>query len=204
MPPRTPPRDGAGRHLHRRREGRRGHHQRLRGGRRARAGGGRADRRVHRPRHRDRPQRPGLDYKATVTERVADALTTTGATELACTPGGEFADPVTVKATLKGAVADKVAVTATLIKSGADPTENDKGPYFKDADGKAVRTLAGRKTDAKGLLELPKLYADDAEGSYVLRLTTAGGAQLDITLKVAKAPEPTPDPSTEPSTQPEA
>ncbi|CAM5450499.1 Lytic transglycosylase domain-containing protein OS=Streptomyces tendae OX=1932 GN=GUR47_12510 PE=4 SV=1 [Streptomyces tendae] len=147
---------------------------------------------------------PGLDYKATVTERVADALTTTGATELACTPGGEFADPVTVKATLKGAVADKVAVTATLIKSGADPTENDKGPYFKDADGKAVRTLAGRKTDAKGLLELPKLYADDAEGSYVIRLTTAGGAQLDITLKVAKAPEPTPDPSTEPSTQPEA
>ncbi|CAM5444633.1 Lytic transglycosylase domain-containing protein OS=Streptomyces tendae OX=1932 GN=GUR47_12510 PE=4 SV=1 [Streptomyces tendae] len=177
-----------GRHLHRRREGRRGHHQRLRGGRRARAGGGRQTGEFTVRATVIGRSVPGLDYKATVTERVADALTTTGATELACTPGGEFADPVTAKATLKGAVADKVAVTATLIKSGADPTENDKGPYFKDADGKAVRTLAGRKTDAKGLLELPKLYADDAEGSYVLRLTTAGGAQLDITLKVAKAP----------------
>ncbi|MEU9637995.1 lytic transglycosylase domain-containing protein [Streptomyces tendae] len=147
---------------------------------------------------------PGLDYKATVTERVADALTSTGETEPTCTPGGEFADPVQVKATLKGAVADKVAVTATLIKSEDDPTENDKGPYFKDADGKAVRTLTGRQTDANGLLELPKLFADDAEGTYVLRLTTPGGAQLDITLKVAKAAEPTPDPSTEPSTAPEA
>ncbi|WP_435252352.1 lytic transglycosylase domain-containing protein [Streptomyces tendae] len=147
---------------------------------------------------------PGLDYKATVTERVADALTSTGETELTCTPGGEFADPVQVKATLKGAVADKVAVTATLIKSEDDPTENDKGPYFKDADGKAVRTLTGRQTDANGLLELPKLFADDAEGTYVLRLTTPGGGRLDITLKVAKAAEPTPDPSTEPSTAPEA
>ncbi|MEV5760596.1 lytic transglycosylase domain-containing protein [Streptomyces tendae] len=147
---------------------------------------------------------PGLDYKATVTERVADALTSTGETELTCTPGGEFADPVQVKATLKGAVADKVAVTATVIKSEDDPTENDKGPYFKDADGTAVRTLTGLKTDAKGLLELPKLFADDAEGTYVLRLTTPGGGRLDITLKVAKAAEPTPDPSTEPSTAPEA
>jgi hypothetical protein len=147
---------------------------------------------------------PGLDYKATVTERVADALARTTATELTCAPGGEFADPVQVKATLKGAVADKVAVTATLIKSAADPTENDKGPYFKGADGKTVRTLSGLKTDAKGLLTLPKLYADQAEGSYVLRLTTAGGAQLDLTLKVAKAAEPTPDPSTETPTAPEA
>jgi hypothetical protein len=147
---------------------------------------------------------PGLDYKATVTERVADALARTTATELTCTPGGEFADPVEVKATLKGAVADKVAVTATLIKSAADPTENVKGPYFKGADGKTVRTLSGLKTDAKGLLTLPKLYADQAEGSYVLRLTTAGGAHLDVTLKVAKAAEPTPDPSTETPTAPEA
>ncbi|WP_370667423.1 lytic transglycosylase domain-containing protein [Streptomyces sp. IBSBF 2507] len=147
---------------------------------------------------------PGLDYKATVTERVADALTSTGETELTCTPGGEFADPVEVKATLKGAVADQVAVTATLIKSEDDPTENDKGPYFKDADGNAVRTLTGRKTDANGLLELPKLFADDAEGTYVLRLTTPGGGRFDITLKVAKAAESAPDPSTDPSTAPEA
>ncbi|MEV8125634.1 lytic transglycosylase domain-containing protein [Streptomyces sp. NPDC085944] len=147
---------------------------------------------------------PGLDYKATVTERVADTLTSTGPKELTCTPGGEFADQVEVKATLKGAVADKVAVTATLVKSDADPAENDKGPYFKDADGKAVRTLTGRQTDAEGLLRLPKLYADDTEGTYILRLTTPGGATLDITLKVAEPAEPTPEPSTDPSTAPSA
>lgn len=147
---------------------------------------------------------PGLDYRATVTERVADTLTSTGPKELTCTPGGEFADQVAVKATLKGAVADKVAVTATLIKSDADPAENDKGPYFKDADGKAVRTLTGRQTDAEGLLRLPKLYADDTEGTYILRLTTPGGATLDITLKVAEPAEPTPDPSTGPSASPSA
>ncbi|MFI8945875.1 lytic transglycosylase domain-containing protein [Streptomyces sp. NPDC053750] len=155
----------------------------------------------------------GLDYKATVTERVADALTRTGETELTCTPGGEFADRVAVKATHKGAAADKVAVTATLIKSVLDPTENDKGPYFKDADGKAVRTLTGLKTDAEGLLTLPKLYADDTTGTFVLRLTTAGGATLNVQLKVAKAetepspgssPDASPDPSTEPSTEPDA
>ncbi|MFE0803720.1 lytic murein transglycosylase [Streptomyces sp. NPDC058812] len=161
----------------------------------------------------------GLDYKATVTERVADVLARTDDTALTCTPGGEFADQVEVKATYKGAAADKVAVTATLVKSVLDPTENDKGPYFKDADGKAVRTLTGLKTDAKGLLKLPKLYADKTAGTFVLRLTTAGGATLNVQLKVAEAeaePEPSPtpsgdaspdaspSPSAEPSTEPDA
>ncbi|MER7191148.1 lytic murein transglycosylase [Streptomyces flaveolus] len=142
----------------------------------------------------------GLDYRATVTERVADTLARTGDAALTCTAGGEFADRVEVKATYKGAVADKVAVTATLVKSAADPAENDKGPYFKDAAGKAVRTLGGLTTDAKGLLTLPKLYADDTAGTFVLRLTTAGGATLDVQLTVAKAAaEPSPSPSTEPS-----
>lgn len=69
-----------------------------------------------------------------------------------------------MKATYKGKVADQVAATATLIKSALDPTENDKGPYFKDADGKTVRTLTGLETDKDGLLKLPKLYADDTAG----------------------------------------
>ncbi|GHB30508.1 hypothetical protein GCM10010377_21010 [Streptomyces viridiviolaceus] len=154
---------------------------------------------------------PGLDYKATVTERVADALARTDATALTCTPGGEFANQVEVKATYKGAAADKVAVTATLVRSATDPAQNDKGPYFKDADGKAVRTLSGLRTDAAGLLTLPKLYADDTTGTFVLRLTTAGGATLDVQLKVTE-PEPSPSPSTgssseaspSPSTEPEA
>ncbi|MGW2722310.1 lytic transglycosylase domain-containing protein [Streptomyces sp. NPDC001492] len=142
----------------------------------------------------------GLDYTATVTERVADTVVRTSDTALTCTPGGEFADQAEVKATYQGAVADKVAVTATLIKSVLDPTENDKGPYFKDADGKTVRTLTGLTTDAKGLLTLPKIYADDNTGDFILRITTAGGATLDIQLTVATAgssasPSPSPSPS---------
>ncbi|MFC3576254.1 lytic transglycosylase [Streptomyces yaanensis] len=129
----------------------------------------------------------GLDYKATVTERQADTLARTSDTELTCTPGGEFADQVEVKATYKGAVADGVAATATLVKSADDPTENDKGPYFKDADGKTVRTLTDLKTDADGVLKLPKLYADDTTGTFLLRINTAGGATLTVELKVAAA-----------------
>ncbi|MGI5453955.1 lytic transglycosylase domain-containing protein [Streptomyces sp. CA-249302] len=137
----------------------------------------------------------GLDYTATVTERVADTLVRTSDTALTCTPGAEFADQVEVKATYKSAVADKVAATATLIKAADDATENDKGPYFKDADGKTVRTLTGLTTDDKGVLQLPKLYADDTTGTFLLRITTAGGATLDVQLTVAAADSASPSPS---------
>ncbi|GEC04137.1 lytic transglycosylase [Streptomyces spinoverrucosus] len=146
---------------------------------------------------------PGVDYTATVTARAADALARTSDTELTCTAGGEFAEQVEVKATYQGAVADRVAVTATLIKSVLDPTENDKGPYFKDANGNPVRTLTGLETDANGLLKLPKLYADDTAGTYMLRLTTEGGATLNVPLKVTEA-EPTPSPSASESASPSA
>ncbi|MEU2913095.1 lytic transglycosylase domain-containing protein [Streptomyces massasporeus] len=142
---------------------------------------------------------PGLDYKATVTERAADALARTGDAELTCAPGGTFADRVEVKATYKGAVADGVAATATLIKSADDPTATDKGPYFKDADDKPVRTLTGLTTDAKGLLKLPELYADDTTGTFLLRVTTAGGATLTVELTVAAAETSSPSPSASPS-----
>ncbi|MEU3086975.1 lytic transglycosylase domain-containing protein [Streptomyces massasporeus] len=142
---------------------------------------------------------PGLDYKATVTERAADALARTGDAELTCAPGGTFANRVEVKATYKGAVADGVAATATLIKSADDPTATDKGPYFKDADDKPVRTLTGLTTDAKGLLKLPELYADDTTGTFLLRVTTAGGATLTVELTVAAAETSSPSPSASPS-----
>lgn len=164
----------------------------------------------------------GVDYRATVTARAADTLVRTGDTALTCVPGGEFADRVEVKATYKGAVADKVAATATLVKStddatetdgatedgkGSDFTENDKGPYFKDADGKAVRALTDLKTDADGLIELPKLYADDTTGTFLLRITTTGGATLTVELTVAAADSsasPSPTPSTPASASPSA
>ncbi|MGW7083033.1 lytic transglycosylase domain-containing protein [Streptomyces sp. NPDC054871] len=128
---------------------------------------------------------PGLDYTAKVTARQADALARTSDKALTCEPGKEFADQVEVKATYKGQAADRVAATATMIKSAADATANDKGPYFKDADGKPVRTLKALKTDANGVLKLPKMYADDAAGTYLLRVTTVGGATLTVELKVA-------------------
>lgn len=138
----------------------------------------------------------GLDYTASVTARQADTLVRTSDTALTCVPGGEFADQVEVKATYNGAVADKVAATATLIKSADDATENDKGPYFKDADGNTVRTLADLTTDADGLLKLPKLYADDTTGTFLLRITTTGGATLTVELTVAAAATPEPEPTT--------
>ena len=130
---------------------------------------------------------PALNFAATVTARQADALARTSDTALTCPPGDEFADQVEVKATYKGAAADGVAATATLITSADDATVNDKGPYFKDADGKTERTLKDLKTDANGLLELPKLYADDTTGTFLLRITTTGGATLTVELKVAAA-----------------
>ncbi|MGW0993764.1 lytic transglycosylase domain-containing protein [Streptomyces sp. NPDC002523] len=148
-----------------------------------------------------------VDYPFTVTQRAADTLVRTSDTPLTCTPGAEFADQVQVKATFKGTVADKVAAAATLVKSDTDSTENDKGPYFKDADGKPLRSLTGLQTDDKGLLTLPKLYADDTTGTFLLRITTPGGATLTVELTVA-APDtpasPSPSPSASPSGTPSA
>ncbi|MGI5442646.1 lytic murein transglycosylase [Streptomyces shenzhenensis] len=142
-----------------------------------------------------RPAVKGLDYTATVTARAADALAPTGEAPLTCTAGGEFADQVTVQATYQGAVADGVAATATLVKSADDTTVNDKGPYFKDADGTAVRTLTDLVTDANGRITLPTLYADDTEGTFLLRIVTTGGATLTVELTVTAAETPSPSPS---------
>ncbi|MGW0556399.1 lytic murein transglycosylase [Streptomyces sp. NPDC002926] len=131
------------------------------------------------------PRVPVVDFTATVTVRAADAIARTGEKVLTAAPGTEFADAAEVKATYKGAIASGVAVTATMITAADNPAVNDKGPYFKDADGKTVRTLTELKTDANGVLKLPKIYADDATGTFLLRLTTAGGATVTIELKVA-------------------
>ncbi|MFB7219093.1 lytic murein transglycosylase [Streptomyces sp. NPDC056227] len=127
---------------------------------------------------------PAVAYTATVTARQADAIARTDDKALTAAPGAEFADTVAVKATYRGAVASGVAVTATMITDGDAPVENDKGPYFKDADGNTVRTLTDLKTGADGTLTLPKIYADDTTGTYRLRLTTEGGATVVIELDV--------------------
>ncbi|MEU6733009.1 lytic transglycosylase domain-containing protein [Streptomyces physcomitrii] len=128
-----------------------------------------------------------VDHTATVTAPpppAADALVRTDDAPLTCAPNAAFAQRVKLKATLKGAAAPGVATTATLIKAENDPKENDKGPFFKDADGKPVRTLKNLKTDDKGLLTLDPLYSDQSTGDFLLRLTTEGGATLTVKLTV--------------------
>lgn len=129
----------------------------------------------------------------------SDALARTSDKELKAGTGGSFADTVEVKATYKGKAAAGVGVTATMVTDDADkPVPNDKGPYFKDADGKPVRTLTALKTDANGLLELPGIHTDGNAGTYRLRLTTTDGVVLTIELTVTAA---TTAPTTDPPTQ---
>ncbi|MFF4247134.1 lytic transglycosylase domain-containing protein [Streptomyces sp. NPDC001822] len=128
-----------------------------------------------------------LTYTASVTARQADALARTDDTALTAAPGARFADRVQVRATYRDKGLADTAVTATMITDAETPAENDKGPHFKDADGKAVRTL-DLTTGADGLLELPEIYADDVEGTFKLRLTTANGVTLVVELKVVAAP----------------
>ncbi|MFE5958440.1 lytic transglycosylase domain-containing protein [Streptomyces rubiginosohelvolus] len=134
-----------------------------------------------------------LTYAATVTARQADAIARTDEKALVAAPGEKFADAVTVKATYKDAAAAGVAVTATMVKDPLGVIDNDKGPYFKDADGKPVRTLTTLTTDADGQLRLPEIFADDNEGTYLLRLTTEGGASVVIELTVEAPQETTPE-----------
>ncbi|MEV6553449.1 lytic murein transglycosylase [Streptomyces sp. NPDC051597] len=137
---------------------------------------------------------PEITWTATVNARQADALARTDTKELTAAPGAEFANYVEVKATYKGAVVPGIAVSAAMIVAPeapaagtavADAKVNDKGPYFKDEKGNPLRSLKDLKTDAKGVLRLPKIYADGQTGTFVLRLTTPGGGTLDVQLKVA-------------------
>ncbi|WP_275560326.1 lytic transglycosylase domain-containing protein [Streptomyces sp. 5-6(2022)] len=118
----------------------------------------------------------------------ADALARIGDKKLTARTGASFADALTVKATNKGKATEGVPVTATMITSAKDAKPNDKGPYFLDDKGKPVRTLTALKTDDLGRLTLPKILTDDHAGTFLLRLTTEGGAVLDVELTVTQAP----------------
>ncbi|MEU5659451.1 lytic transglycosylase domain-containing protein [Streptomyces sp. NPDC047737] len=127
-----------------------------------------------------------LSFSAKVVARVADTVTRTDDKVLTAAPGAEFADRVGVRTTYKGTGVADTAVTATMITDAETPAENDKGPYFKDANGEPVRTLE-LKTGDDGLLTLPEIFADTTEGTFTLRLTTASGATLTVELKVEAA-----------------
>ncbi|MFI0932418.1 lytic murein transglycosylase [Streptomyces sp. NPDC021019] len=144
-----------------------------------------------------------LTYAATVTARQADDLARTGEKTLVAAPGEKFADAVTVKATYKNAAAAGVAVTATMVKDPLGLFDNDKGPYFKDAAGKPVRTLTTLTTDAGGVLRLPEIFADETEGTFKLRLTTEGGASVVIELTIRAPEETAPEETAPEETAPE-
>ncbi|OLO33934.1 lytic transglycosylase [Streptomyces sp. MNU77] len=143
-----------------------------------------------------------LTYAATVTARQADAIARTDEKALVAAPGEKFADAVTVKATYKDAAAAGVAVTATMVKDPLGLFDNDKGPYFKDAAGKPVRTLTTLTTDADGMLRLPEIFADGTEGTFKLRLTTEGGASVVIELTIQAPEETAPEGATPEETAP--
>ncbi|MDJ0461695.1 lytic transglycosylase domain-containing protein [Streptomyces sp. H27-C3] len=150
---------------------------------------------------------PTTDFGATVKAKPApdpksDALARTSDKALTAQTGGSFADLVELKATYKSKAAAGIGVSASLVTDGDTPVENDKGPYFKDAADKAVRALTGLKTDANGLVKLPKIYTDGNAGTYKLRLTTEDGVVLTVELTVTAAPTtpPTGTPPTTPTT----
>lgn len=122
-------------------------------------------------------------WDASVTARTADNITRVEGEPLVCAVDGKFEEALTFTATRDGAPAAKVGATVTLVKAEDDLTENDKGPYFEDADGEAVRTLA-LTTDADGVLELPTLFAGDTAGTYLLLVETPGGGKATVELTV--------------------
>ncbi|MFE2675658.1 lytic transglycosylase domain-containing protein [Streptomyces hygroscopicus] len=131
-----------------------------------------------------------VEFAATVKARPvpqADALARLDDKELTAPAGGSFAGPLTVTATNKGKATAGVPVTATMITSAEHPDPADKGPYFLDGAGKPVRTLTALKTDASGQLTLPEIRTGDQTGTFLLCLTTEGGAVLDVELTVTQA-----------------
>ncbi|MBO8194619.1 lytic murein transglycosylase [Streptomyces oryzae] len=118
-----------------------------------------------------------VDFAASVTAPQADKLARTSDVALEADKNAKFAQAVEVKATRKGK-----PVAGTTLTAALDDTA--KGPYFKDEDGKPVRSLAGLKTDANGVVKLPDLFADDQPGTYTLTLKADGGATLKIQLTI--------------------
>ncbi|MCL7378706.1 lytic transglycosylase domain-containing protein [Streptomyces sp. 35G-GA-8] len=133
-----------------------------------------------------------VEYTASVTARQADGLTRTGDEELTAESGTAFEDRISVEATYKGEAASGVAATATMITAAGGSAPRADGPYFKDAAGNPLRELTDLETDADGVLLLPKIYADDTTGTFLLRIETEGGATLTVELKVTAPPAETP------------
>ncbi|MBW5483385.1 hypothetical protein [Streptomyces bambusae] len=130
---------------------------------------------------------------------VADAITRTSEKVLE-TPAGSSFTGVELLTTAKGKPVAGTVLTAEIVVKDAKGEEwvvAGTGPYFKDKDGKEVRSLVLAPTDAAGKIVLPELFtpATTAPGTYHLRLRTAEGVAKVLDLTVTKAPAPTPAPA---------
>ncbi|MEV4437940.1 lytic transglycosylase domain-containing protein [Streptomyces sp. NPDC049577] len=149
----------------------------------------------------------GVDFAATVKAPTADKLVRPGKGEpLTATANTAFAQKLVVQALGKsGKPVAGTKATATVLASDGTALPAGVGPYFKDAAGKPVRTLALPAADEDGLISVPQLTADQQAGTFLLRLTTAEGKILDVTLTVTPAAAKTPTtPATTPAPTPKA
>ncbi|MEU4210273.1 lytic transglycosylase domain-containing protein [Streptomyces sp. NPDC026206] len=136
-----------------------------------------------------------VDFDATVKTAPApraDTLVRVGDGALKAAPKGSFTQKIQIKALGKGKPVSDTPVTATVLDADGK-TAAKTGPYFKDTEGKPLRTLALPKTDKDGLVTLPELFTDERTGTFVLQLATADGKTLTLELTVAApaTPEPT-------------
>jgi membrane-bound lytic murein transglycosylase B len=139
------------------------------------------------------------DTDATFTGGESVATVVTGSTGTATAPAlvaGEKTGDFTVRATVVGRVLGGLDYTATVTPRQADTLTRTSdtaltcvpgGEFADQVEVKATYKGAVAGKVADGVLKLPKLYADDATGTFLLRVNTTGGAVLTVELKVAAA-----------------
>ncbi|WBB64708.1 hypothetical protein O7599_31420 [Streptomyces sp. WMMC500] len=119
-----------------------------------------------------------VDFAAAVEASYGLARVGDGALKAAA--GGEFG-AVEAKVTYRGGPAAEAPVTAAMVTAAGE--QNDKGPYFADAEGNPVRKL-NLTTLADGTVKLPVIHAGDEAGTFLLLLTTSEGVTLTLELTV--------------------
>jgi hypothetical protein len=119
-----------------------------------------------------------VDFAAEV--EASYGLARIGDAALTAAVGGEFG-AVEAKVTYRGGPAAEAPLTATMVTEAGEP--NDKGPFFKDAEGNPVRKL-NLTTAGDGTVKLPTVFAGDEAGTFLLLLTTNEGVTLTLELTV--------------------
>lgn len=141
-----------------------------------------------------------VDIHATVKPAPthADKIVRVGNQRLETSPNSAFKGEIVIQASNGGKAMPGIGMTATVAPANGEGTVKT-GPYFKDKNGKPIRTVDLGKTAGNGQVTLPELFADDLTGSFTIRIVSSDGQVLIVHLKVL-APESTQQPSTTPKT----